>query len=176
MRLLSFAEFERLDPLAGHVELLRGELIHVPPAERVHNEIRENLYCRLRPAVEHLCATRLATRLGGVHLAMGYLVRTEPRSWLQPDVSIAHSDQPGDGYYEGAPLLLFEVVSEFDRAQHLEAKVAEYLGNGAEEVWVLYPDWPCAWVYHSSETKRRETSSIRSRLLPGIEIPFEEIF
>ena len=176
MRLLSFAEFERLDPRAGHVEVLRGELIRVPPAERVHNEIRENLYFRLRAAVERLHAFHPAAQFGSVHVAMGYLVRTSPRSWLQPDVSVTHSDQAGDGYYEGAPLLVFEVVSEYDRAQPLEGRVTEYLTNGAEEVWVLYPDWPCAWVYRSSETKRRETSSIRSQSLHGIEIPFEEIF
>ena len=176
MRLLGFAEFERFDAQAGHVELLRGESIRVPPAERVHNEIRENLYFRLRQAMERLRVVHPSVPFGNVHLAMGYLVRTAPRSWLQPDVSVAHPNQSGDGCYEGAPLLLFEVVSEYDRAQQLEARVMEYLANGAEEVWVLYPDWPCAWVYHSSETKRRETSSIRSYLVPGLEIPFEEIF
>lgn len=176
MRLLGFAEYERLDPRAGQVELLLGEPIRVPPAPRVHNEIRENLFLRLRPAVERLPATQRAARLGSVHLAMGYVVRPSPRSWLQPDVSITHSNQPGEVCYEGAPLLVFEVVSEHDGAQQLEARVTEYLGNGAEEVWVLYPDWPCAWVYRSLEAKRREASSVRSHLLPGIEIPFEEIF
>lgn len=176
MRLLGFAEFERQDSRAGQVELLRGEPIRVPPAERVHNEIRENLYYRLRAAVERLRARHPDFHLGDVHLAMGYVVRAAPRSWLQPDVSLAHPEQLGDGYYEGAPLLLFEVVSAHDRALTLEGKLTEYLANGTLEAWVLYPDWPCAWVYHSSETKRRETRSIRSALLPGIEIPFEEIF
>ena len=72
--------------------------------------------------------------------------------------------------------MVFEVVSENDTARHLEAKVAEYLTHGAAEVWVIYPETRHAWVYdHSSPGARRETKSIRSELLPGIEIPFDAI-
>ena len=58
---------------------------------------------------------------------MGYLFPGDPSSWLQPDVSIPAADQPGDRYYEGAPLMAFEIVSEHDRAGELDRKVGEYL-------------------------------------------------
>jgi len=74
-------------------------------------------------------------------------------------------------------MMVFEVVSENDTALQLEGKVAEYLANGAAEVWVIYPDTRHAWVYQrATPLARREAHSIRSDLLPGIEIGFDEIF
>ncbi len=108
---------------------------------------------------------------------MGYLLSGEPRSWLQPDVSLTHPDQPGDRYYEGAPLMAFEIVSEFDTARQMEAKVAEYLAHGSAEVWVIYPDTRHAWVYErATPSARREHRAIRSPLLPAVEIAIADIF
>jgi len=174
--LMSFVEFERIDQGADHIELLKGELIRVPPAQRNHMEISHQLFKFLDAAVEMLRKAQPNIKLGKVYMEMGYLLTGDPRSWLQPDVSLTHPQQPGDRYYEGAPLMVFEVVSEYDTARHLEAKVAEYLAHGAAEVWVIYPDSRHAWVYdHSSPAARRETGSIHSPLLPGIEILLDDI-
>jgi Uma2 family endonuclease len=107
-------------------------------------------------------------------MEMGYRLSGGPPSWLRPDVSISHPDQVADDYYEGAPFMAFEVVSESDTAVHLERKVAEYLTHNAQEVWVIYPDERHAWVYRSA-TARLEKQAIRSDLLPGIEIPLADI-
>ena len=42
--MMSFADFELLDAGADDVELLRGELIRLPPAQRNHMEICEQLF------------------------------------------------------------------------------------------------------------------------------------
>jgi Uma2 family endonuclease len=174
--LLTLEEFERINQGADHIELLRGELIRVPPAQLKHNLTRERLYKLLDAAVESRRKTTAGARLGNVHTEMGYLLFGEPRSWLQPDVSITRPDQPGERYYEGAPLIVFEIVSAYDTAKDLEAKVAEYLANGSAEVWVIYPERRYAWVYGpSSKTARQETQAIRSELLPEIEIPLSDI-
>jgi Uma2 family endonuclease len=174
--LMSFAEFERIDQGPDQIELLKGELIRVPPPQRPHMEISHQLYDGLKAAVDLSRKTQPNVNLGKVYMEMGYLLSSDPRSWLQPDVSLTHPQQPGDRYYEGAPLMVFEVVSEYDTARQLEAKVAEYLAHGAAEVWVIYPDTRHAWVYdRSSPGARRETRSIHSELLPGIEIPLDAI-
>jgi Uma2 family endonuclease len=174
--LMSLAEFERLDEGPDPIELLKGELIRVPPPQRNHMEICERLFEMMKAAVTRL---RMATPniiLGKVHFEMGYLLSGDPRSWLRPDVSLTHPQQPGDRYYEGAPLMAFEVVSENDTARQLEGKVAAYLADGAAEVWVIYPDTRHAWVYdRSTRSARRETRSIHSEYLPGIEILLDEI-
>jgi Uma2 family endonuclease len=173
--LMSFADFERLEFGAGKTELLKGEVLQMPPAQRRHVESCERLRDLLKAAVEHLQNVSPALRLGKVHMEMGYRLLTEPASWLQPDVSLTHPDQPGDRYYLGAPLIAFEVVSENDRAPELEAKVAAYLANGSAEVWLIYPQQRYAWVYDNSGTAHKESNSVHTALLPGIEIPFSEI-
>jgi Uma2 family endonuclease len=175
--LMSLAEFERLDQGADQIELLKGELIRMPPAQRNHMEICRRLFMLLNAAIELLRKTQPDVSLGTVYFEMGYLLSGDPRSWLEPDVSLTHPQQPGDRYYEGAPLMVFEVVSEYDNARQLESKVDKYLADGAAEVWVLYPDTRHARVHdRSSRAARRETRSFHSELLPGIEILLDEVF
>src|ERR1039458_600166 len=50
--LMSFEEFELLDAGADDVELLRGELIRIPPPQRRHMEICERLFELLKAALD----------------------------------------------------------------------------------------------------------------------------
>jgi Uma2 family endonuclease len=173
---MSFAEFELLDFGADEVELLRGELIRLPPAQRKHMEICERLFELLKAVLQRWKRTNSGAAIGKLHMEMGYLIASDPRSWLQPDLSLTHPDQPGDRYYEGAPLVAIEVVSEYDTATRVDRKVGEYLAHGAAEVWVIYPETRHAWVYRDAvPAATRETESIHSDLLPGIEIRLDEI-
>lgn len=172
--LMSLEEFERLDT-PDQVELLKGELIRMPPAQYAHDESAERLFCPLKVAVDRLKESSPDFPIGKVHHERGYLFPGDPPSWLKPDVSISHPGQLHRRYYEGAPLMVFEIVSEYDRARELDGKVAEYLANGASEVWVIYPATRHALVYYAStQTVVRESRAIHSELLPGVEIPFTE--
>ncbi len=174
--LMSLADFELLDAGADEVELLRGELIRVPAPQRSHMQICRRLLVLLVAAIERSKRSNLEGRIGEVEVEMGYLVSRNPTSWLRPDVSVTHPDQPGERYYEGAPLVVFEVVSEYDTASRLNMKVADYLSHGTAEVWVIYPDARHAWVYRGTLPEAtRETLAIHSDLLPGVEIPLDEI-
>jgi len=174
--LMSFAEFELLDAGADDVELLRGELIRLPPAQRNHMQICRRLFKLLDAALERWKRSNPEARIGELEIEMGYLISSDPRSWLQPDLSLTHPDQPGERYYEGAPLVVFEVVSEYDTATRLDKKVAVYLAHGAAEVWVIYPEARHAWVHRGAmSAATRETEAIHSDLLPGIEIPLDQI-
>src|SRR5262249_41230398 len=128
--LMSFADFELLDAGADDVELLRGELIRVPPPQRKHMEICERLFKLLDAALERWKRTNPEAAIGKLHIEMGYQISSDPTSWLRPDVSLSHPNQAGDRYYEGAPLMVFEVVSEYDSAARVDAKVATYLTYG----------------------------------------------
>jgi Uma2 family endonuclease len=174
--MMSLAEFERLEQGPDQIELLKGELVRMPPPQRAHMEIARRLFKLLDPAVEGRLREQPAINLGTVFFEMGYLLSRNPASWLRPDVSLNHPDQEGDRYFTGAPLIVFEVVSESDTAPQLDEKVSEYLAGGAGEVWLIYPNRRHAWVYDGSASARHETSAIRSALLPGIEIPLDQIF
>jgi Uma2 family endonuclease len=172
---MTLEEFERLDCGADQIELLKGELIRMPPAQYGHMEIVERLYNLLWPELDRLRKSNPNTTVGRAHIERGYRMKGTPHSWLQPDVSIAHAGQEHDRYYIGAPLIAFEVVSEYNRADQLDEKVAEYLDNGAAEVWVIYPIARHALVYRENSA-RMEAEAVRTDLLPGIEIPFTQIF
>ena len=53
---LTFEEFELLPDRPGKTELLRGELIELPPAKLKHNEIAERLFWRLIAIVDEVRA------------------------------------------------------------------------------------------------------------------------
>jgi Uma2 family endonuclease len=171
--LLTLEQFERIEG-DDHLELLKGELIRLPPPQDSHMDACENLFKRLDRAVDELKIARPELPIGKVHMERGYLLAGDPPSWLRPDVSITHPSQPVDRYLLGAPLIVFEIVSEYDTAAQIAEKVILFLANGAKEVWVIYPETRRAWLYDGSGTAH-ERNSISTRLLPGIEIPLEEI-
>lgn len=129
----------------------------------------------MKAAAERLRASNPGLRLGKVHIERGYRFSTQPPRWLKPDVSLTYPDQPAGRFYLGAPLIAFEVVSESQTAADRDEKVAEYLANGAGEVWPIYPRKRHVWVYDASGTARRETGSIHTALLPDVDIPLNEI-
>jgi Uma2 family endonuclease len=172
---MTFEEFERLPDGPEDLELLEGELIEMPPPECSHMEGAQDLFTRLNAAVEGSRQGKLADHLGRVYIEMGYLLTSDPRSWLRPDVSITYPNQPRGKYYEGAPLMVFEVVSAEDRAGELDRKVRLFLSHGTEEVWLIYPQTRLAYIYKPGvATVVREERAVHSDLLPGIEIPFDQ--
>ena len=168
---MSLAEFEELDFDRGEqLELLAGELIRMPPAGCDHTDVVHRLYHSSIDAVARLALPALDT----VYIEMGYLLTHDPKSWLQPDVSVTHPNQPRGRYYEGGPLIAFEVVSPDDRAKDLDRIVRTYLANGSQEVWVIYPEERYAWRFGPGGDAKREEQAIRSGLLPGVEILFSD--
>jgi Uma2 family endonuclease len=173
---MTLEEFERLPDGPEDRELLEGELIEMPPPECSHMESAEGLSRLLYAALEQWSpAQKVAAKLGKVHMEMGYLLTGDPRSWLRPDVSITHLHQPKGKYHQGAPLMVFEVVSAEDRAGKLAKKVQLFLRHGAQEVWLIYPETRDAYIYKAGvPIVLHEECSVHSELLPGIDIPFEQ--
>jgi Uma2 family endonuclease len=174
--IVTFEEFERVEFGADDVELLRGEIIRMPPPVHDHDFICKRLFKKLDAAVEHLRELNPALTLGDVYMEKGYLLSTKPRSWLRPDVSLTQPNQAIDRYYLGAPLIAFEIVSDSDRARNIQEKIAAYLSCGSIEVWTFFPKKRQAELHHVSGDGRIETEVVRTPLLPGVEIPFSEIF
>jgi Uma2 family endonuclease len=171
--LLSFEEFEHLPDEPGKVELLDGELIQLPPAKRKHTELSHRIQALLMHAAGNMHKTEISARLGRVYLEAGY--KFGSRAWLQPDVSIPYSDQPGGDYFESAPALAIEVISESNTAAQMDRKRKIYLTNGAIEVWLVYPDTRCVLVYSEGHVEEFQTV-LRSTLLPGLEIDLDQLF
>lgn len=165
-QLMTFEEFEALPETPERLELLEGELVRMPPAELLHMDIVHMLFRLLDASF---------TGPGKVYMETGYLLTADPRSWVQPDVSITHADQPRGKYFEGAPQVAFEVASPSNTAPALQKKVRLYLRHGAAEVWVIYPELREAWVYRAGSGTATKHDVIESELLPNIHISLDQI-
>lgn len=176
--LVTFEDLERLPEEPGKIELLDGELIQMPPAMLPHNIIAENLFFRLRQLVDALRSRSAARELGKVHHEMGYKIGGKPDSWLIPDVSVTHPDQTGDDYYEGAPLIAIEVISESNTAAKIDRKIEKYLANGGQEVWVVYGETRRVLTHFAGRDEVEiGRAHIRSRVLAEVSgIPLSEIW
>jgi Uma2 family endonuclease len=170
---LTFEEFELLPDQPGKRELLRGELIELPPAKRKHNVIGRRLFLRLFNILTEAHAHEEARDLGDVYHRMGY--HFPDGSWLQPDVSITHAGQEWGDYYLGSPALAVEIVSESNSADEIAGKVEVFLLNGAAEVWVLYPNRQQMWVYGREGRAERHAVTVTSGLLSGATIDLNQI-
>ena len=164
---MTFEEFERLPDRPGKSELLRGELIELPPAKQQHNDVSQAFFLALLDAVQRLRRERPDFAVGKAHHETGY--QLSPCSWLQPDVSLTHPGQPIRDYYQGAPLLAVEVVSESNSAESIECKVREYMTHGAREVWVVYPKTKSVWVFREGKGVA-VTGRLETDLLPSFSI------
>ena len=171
--LLTFEEFEKLPDHPGKQELLRGELIELPPAKLKHDDISEALFLLLRTALAGLQARGEGQQLGRARMEVGY--KLGPHSWLIPDVSITHAEQPAGDYLEGAPALAVEVISESNTAQEIAGKIKELFAAGGLEVWVIYPDQRSVWVYQQGGQAREHTGRFTTDLLAGIEIDLDAV-
>jgi Uma2 family endonuclease len=168
--LLSFEEFEQLPDEPGKLEFLDGELIQLPPAKRKHMEIARRMQILLMRAVEK---AGTSAKLGEVYHETGY--KFSKRAWLQPDVSIPHRDQPSGDYFESAPALAVEIISESNTAEQMDRKVETYLTNGSIEVWLIYPKTRRVWVYREGHAEEFQ-EILHSTLLPGLEIDLKQLF
>jgi Uma2 family endonuclease len=157
-------EFLALPELpAGKRELLRGKLIDSPPDRLRHTQSRHRVY----EAFQSVEAGR------DTYMEMGYKIG--PLHFFQPAVSILHPDQPGEDYFEGAPLVAIEIASPAILAVDIEAKIEDYHTYGAQEVWVLYPDSRHLWVYAAETSAQRHTGVFFSQLLNGEPIDLDQI-
>jgi Uma2 family endonuclease len=168
--LLSFAEFEQLPTEPGKLQLLDGELIRMPPAILDHMDIIHRIWRLLNLVVD---AAGVSSRLGSPYMETGYKIG--PQAWLQPDVSIPHASQPRNKYFEGAPALAVEVVSESNTAEEMNRKVKTYLANGGIEVWVVYPTTRCVWVFRQGHAEEF-CSVLCSALFEGAQIDLDRVF
>jgi Uma2 family endonuclease len=168
--LLTFAEFEHLPDEPGKLELLDGELIRLPPAKFNHMDVADWLSEILKQA---LAGPNRPPQLGRTYVEMGYKIGGNV--WLQPDVSITHANQGRGDYLEGAPALAVEIVSESNRADHMDRKVKKYLSNGGLEVWVVYPKTRCVWVFRQGHAEEF-CGVLRSEIIPGLTIDLDSLF
>ena len=173
--LLTFAEFEQLPDQPGKRELVRGELIEMPPADYKHNRISHRTYKRLDSALERAHASGEAQNLGEVCHEMGYLL--PGAGWLQPDVSVTHARQRIEKYLTGAPAIAIEVISPSNTAKQIDRKAKLCFEFGALEVWRFFPKTRHVTIEIPGGVRVLAADDvIMTPLLPGLALSVQDIF
>jgi Uma2 family endonuclease len=171
--LLTWEEFERLPDDPGKRELLKGELIELPPPKDQHNGSAHRILFRLCATLEEAHARGEALSLGEARLERGYLLGG--KNWLQPDVSVTHANQTIKDYAEGSPAIAIEVVSPSNTPRFLAEKTAAYFEFGALEVWHFYPDERHVVVHVAGAEPVTICDFVTTPLLPGFTLNVQEI-
>jgi Uma2 family endonuclease len=146
-KLLTAEEFAALpEPADGSKqELVRGEIVTMPPTRHVHGLVQGHFYFHLRLwANQH--------KLGNVTVESGLPTETDPDTVRGPDVAYwsferLPADQVPEGYPEVAADLVVEVLSPSDSRRRMAEKIREYFAAGVRLVWVADPDDRTVTVY-----------------------------
>ena len=131
--LVTFAEFEQLpDPPGSRLELHNGEVVDVLPPQLGHSFISHNLYDALKAS----CST-------AAFVAMELGFKVGEREYRVADVAVIPLSRrkilPLEGYLEGSPEVVIEILSPSNSATEMYTKEQLCLENGCREFWVVNP-------------------------------------
>ena len=163
--------------LMGHVELVKGEIIQMPPAGDIHGELAMNLGFLLKGHIKQ-------NNLGKVYAAeTGFYIARNPDTVRAVDVAFIAKERlpevPYGGYLEIVPDVTVEVVSPNDRPREIVEKVKECLDAGVKYIWVVYPKSRQVYVYKSDQSVEilsEDDVLIGEDVIPGFACEVSEIF
>ena len=171
--LMTAEELMNIDDDSHRHELIKGELLTMPPPMYQHGRVTANLTTLLLQHVR-------ANHLGQVCTEAGYKLESDPDTVLGPDVSFVARDRSNgiDGYYPGPPDLAIEVLSPGDRRGMVEQKVKLWLQSGARSVWLVNPRRRTVEQIVSTGERRtlHETDELVDDTVPGFRVKVSEIF
>ena len=176
-KLLTAADLLALPDDGKRYELIRGELIAMPPASDDHGFTGDELSWQVGAFIRQ-------HRVGRGRLA-GTGFQITPDTVLAPDyafISYARmSSRPQRRGYAAALSLtwVMEVFSPSERQPAMDAKVQMWLDAGVRLVRVVYPGTPEVYAHHDDGTVRRfgvGDTLTGDPVLPGFAGPVADIF
>jgi Uma2 family endonuclease len=176
-KLITAEEFAAMEPDEYFTELIRGELVQVPPPGQRHGRLIARLVARFVSAVEE-------PQRGTVVTGSGVIITHSPDSVLAPDVAVYLGAagpviEESEKYENRLPDIVVEVVSPSDLAADVQVKVGLYLEAGVQMVIVVWPRTREITIRRPMGTT--ETLSEEGRLdfdmvVPGFSLPVKAIF
>jgi Uma2 family endonuclease len=158
-------------------ELVRGEVIELPPPMKLHGVVCGNLSRMLG----NFCYDRRKGYVTGND--SGVILARDPDMVRGPDVAVYEDAQSWEElhpkYGEVPPRLAVEVVSPNDKPGKLTEKTADYLASGVELVWVIDPEERHIAVYRKGREHRiaREGDEVTGEdVLPGLTVKVSDCF
>jgi Uma2 family endonuclease len=172
-----FWEFTQLPANSEkHFELVRGEVIELPPPTKPHCRVCMNAGFELETYARR---TQNGYAVGN---DSGVILERDPDTVRGPDVSYfleADSFRGMDQKYsESIPVLVVEVQSPGDRQLKLTRKIAAYLESGVKVVWVVNFEGRFASIHRRDKAPEVFECGQRIALpeLPGFSCFVDDLF
>jgi Uma2 family endonuclease len=128
-RYRALCEDSRYADLPGKVELdAWGRMVMSPPASYYHGVFQMKLGPILAPLGGQSSVEAPIVTAAGVLVA--------DAAWASAEFVARHGDESP---LSAAPEICIEVVSPSNSVKEIREKIGAYLGAGAEEVWVVFP-------------------------------------
>lgn len=136
---MTFGEAARLDPDKQPGELDEGRWVPVTKNTWRHGQVIVNVCMRLGQYAKQHPGWSVSAGDSGTKLARN------PDRLRGPDIGMVRSEREPkgkgvDGWLEGAPDIVIEVIGDGQSFSELAKKALEYLAAGAKIVWVLDPE------------------------------------
>jgi Uma2 family endonuclease len=176
--LMTAAEFAKTGSETDGYELVRGELVPIPPPAKNHGYVSANAV--------FLLGSHTKKRGKGIVMCndTGLITRRRPDTVRGVDVMVyvnpktSGRDIP-DGYAKEPPDLAVEIRSPSQSWKELMEKVLEYLNMGVRLVWVVDPKVKRVTVF--SQDSEPQTFAAENELdggdvLPGFRCKVAEFF
>ena len=177
-RLLTAEDLAAFDTGDLHVELVRGELIAMPPTFADHGNVVGSLHAFLGYYIK-------TNHLGTVYGAeTGFLLGRNPDTVRAPDIAFIRSARltpaaSAPNWNPVVPDLVVEVVSTYDRPHDLAEKVKTWLDAGVQLVWVVSPTQRTVVEHRPSHPERPLSANDTldgGDLVPGFTMPVAQVF
>ena len=145
---ITAGEFMEMDLGEGLHELVRGEIVEVPPPNYAHGLVCGNAYFILsgfgrRTGHGHAASNDSAVGISDVTVRGADVCYFSEARWPRAQV--------GQGLPPVPPDLVVEVYSPSDRPAKMLAKVSDYLAVGVLMVWVLNPGRRTLTIYRQDD-------------------------
>jgi Uma2 family endonuclease len=177
-KLMTAEEFEQLPDDGKRYELIDGELREMAPTVNWHGEVETNLTALLHTHVR-------AHGLGRVSCGeILYIVRRNPDRVRAADIAFIRQErvpplEARQHIMEVIPDLIVEILSKLDTVEEISGKIDDWLGAGAQMLWVIDPFRRTVTIYQPGRdpTLLGEHAILEGDpLVPGFRCTVAEIF
>jgi Uma2 family endonuclease len=157
-------------------ELVRGEVIELPPPQLPHGVVQGN-------GIRILGNYTFKVGRYYVVAESGVILERDPDTVRGPDIAVyddaEHFDDITPKYAEVVPLLTVEILSPHDKASYVFTKTTDYLRSGVGLVWWINPE--AREVTVCTRDKGPEVFGEKETLtggdvLPGLKVKVADLF
>lgn len=177
-RTMTVEELLELEDDGRRYELIRGELLSMPPTGEAHGHVMGKLSHLIWRYLDENPIALLAVG------DPGYVLGHDPDILLAPDLALTlvtrlHGESAERGYPARAPDVVIEILSPTDRIGPVNEKVSLYLEAGVRIIWLIDPDRKAITQYAPNQPARLLQSGdtlTAESVLPGFQLPVSDIF